>query len=62
MADVKQVNSWREISNSWQLTGELLWNNYFQLGGSEPANNLRKKLFQVACGELVIIRLDQSCH
>lgn len=43
MADGKQVNGWRKISNSWQLTGELLENNYFQLGGSEPANNLKKK-------------------
>lgn len=43
MADGKQVNGWRKISNRWQLTGELLENNYFQLGGSEPANNLKKK-------------------
>ena len=44
MADGKQVNGWRKISNSWQLTGELLENNYFQLGGSERANNLKKKI------------------
>lgn len=59
MADGKQVNGWRKISNRWQLTGELLENNYFQLGGSEPANNLKKKkLFQGACGELFTKRLD----